>query len=227
MALYGDRGPIYVENERPRRRRVVAILLGVVLAYLLLADIAPRIGFDLTSNVLTMLGVQRAPTNSASVGQEGPAGSDGLNGLNGSDGRDGLDGLNGATGASGPQGEPGVAGADGADGADGVALNQNQGAIGFGSCDSNVVISLSSQIDPTTATFTVSTIHFSDVNAECFGQNLRVYLFSGSSGSYVLEATSDAVRIPSSSSFELDTETLNIGHVESSSLSKLAFEISG
>lgn len=239
MAIFSNRQPVYVDGEPRGRRRVATILLAIVLAYLLFADFAPRVGIDVQGSILSMLGIKRTSNADVVAGPAGANGEPGADGLNGVPGVDGKDGLNGLAGAAGPRGQTGAAGADGvngvdgidgapgADGADGVVLSQNEGAIGFGSCDDNVGVSLASRIDPTTAIFSVKTIRFTDVAAACHGLGLRVYLFSGSEGAYTLEATSDIVTIPSSSSFVFDAESLNIGAVASADLSKLAFEIAG
>lgn len=245
MAIINNRRKIYIERESPGRRRTLAILLAIVLSYLLVAEIAPSVGLDLTGTILSKLGISRPGSQ---VGAEGPAGSagaagadgiDGTNGLNGADGAPGTAGIQGADGApgtnglNGADGAPGTNGLNGADGApgtngvDGVVLNQNEGEIGFGACDTNVGVSLSSRIDTVTATFLVDRIRFTGVAEGCFGSGLRIYLFSGTEGSYVLEATSDIITIPSSATFEFDNEALNIGSVRSSVLTKMAFEITG
>ncbi len=128
-------------------------------------------------------------------------------------------------GGVGPAGAEGRPGADGAPGADGFILNRNEAVIGLGACDTNVRVSLASRIERRTAVFALDTIRFSDVSEACRGLGLRLYLFSGNEGDYTLEATSAVVTVPSSPEFTLDYKTLNIGDVDSASLSKLAFEI--
>lgn len=236
MALLNNRRKIYIQSDSPGHRRTSAILLAIVLAYLLAAEIAPSVGLDLTGTILSKLGVIRS---AGQAGAEGPAGSigpagaagsdgnDGTNGLNGADGAPGINGIDGADGTPGINGLNGVDGAPGTNGVDGVVLNQNEGEIGFGACDTNVGVSLSSRIDTVTAVFFVDRIKFSGVADGCFGSGMRIYLFSGTEGDYFLEATSDLVTIPSRSTFEFDYETLNIGSVRSSVLTRMAFEITG
>jgi hypothetical protein len=205
------------QNDDKSSRRLLLGIIALLLALLLLmvAEVAGAFGYRILNGIAQIAGVEGIR------GEQGLAGANGAAGANGKTGSDGQPGSNGTSGASGQDG------ADGQDGAPGTVLLREQGVIGFGACDADVSVSLSSRIDILSASFFVDTVHFDDVASECWGKSLDVYLFSGSEGEYQLESTAVDVPVPNSGSFDVSFNQFAPQDIPSSTLTKLAIEIAG
>jgi hypothetical protein len=211
-------------DQRSRRRsgRVVPVVLVGIIVYLLLLEFGPFFGVSLNQAIANTLGLQSA-TVQGSAGAAGPQGVPGSAGFDGRDGSNGVDGVNGRDGADG------APGADGRDGADGVGngLNNGSGEVSIGACDDNVQIRLASRVDAATATFFLNTVSISDIAPACYGQVISVYLFSGTSGSYVQEGVASNITIPNNSSMTISYTSFDDQSIRSVDLTRLLFEVAG
>jgi len=203
------------ENDERSRNGILLGLIALLLALLILfvAEVSGAFGYRIINGIAQLTG------NSGIVGEQGVAGPRGSSGSNGQPGADGQNGSNGNAGL------PGQDGADGEPGAPGTVLLREQGVIGFGACDTDVTVSLSSRIEISTATFFVNTVSFGDLDEACWGRTLDVYLFSGVDGAYQLESSALGVTVPNSASFDVSYEMFDPLNIPSSSLTKLAIEI--
>ncbi len=203
------------EKDERSRNRILLGLIALLLALLLLfvAEVSGAFGYRVINGIAQLTG------NGGIVGEQGVAGPRGSSGSNGQPGTDGQPGVNGSAGL------PGQDGADGEPGGPGTVLLREQGAIGFGTCDTDVTVSLASRIDISTATFFVNTVTFGDVDEACWGRTLDVYLFSGADGAYQLESSALDVTVPNSAGFDVSYEMFDPLDILSSSLTNLAIEI--
>ncbi|MFM1865105.1 MAG: hypothetical protein RL677_885 [Actinomycetota bacterium] len=200
-----------VYKKRPLR----TLILILIILFLLLSDFTPYFGFSLPDSIAKTFGwsIPSATTGPGPAGPAGPAGAPGAPGEKGADGTAGIDGLPGAKGKAGKAGAQGEAGADGADGAAGSAgangapgqtivdasgnLTSGRGNIALGVCDYDVLVRLTSRIltgtNPidstalTQPTFFLNTVEMSDIDSDCFGKTISIYLYSGSTGAFVEE----------------------------------------
>lgn len=97
--------------------------------------------------------------------------------------------------------------------------------IGFGACDDNVSVSVSSSIDIPTVQFLVESIRFDEVDEACWGRSMDVHLFSGTPGEYSLEATANDFLVPRSTTFTVPHTAFGGSRVDSTVLTKLAIEL--
>jgi len=204
------------EKDERSRNRILLGLIALLLALLLLfvAEVSGAFGYRIINGIAQLTG------NGGIVGEQGVAGPQGSSGSNGQPGADGQPGSNGSAGL------PGQDGADGEPGAPGTVLLREQGVIGFGACDTDVTVALASRIEISTATFFVNTVTFGDIDEACWGRTLDVYLFSGVDGAFQLESKALDVTVPSSAGFDVSYEVFDPLNIPSSSLTKLAIEIS-
>lgn len=183
-------------GTRQGRNRLVIITLGAIIIYLLLMQVGPMLGLNINSSLANALGA-RSSTIAGPEGPSGPMGPlgpQGSSGLAGSDGIDGRDGRNGAPGAAGPAGAPGATGAQGAAGAPGAPgpqgpqgasmMANGAGLVGLGSCDSNVIVTMTSEFDINRRLFFVGAIQLSDVHSDCTaaGLTLDVQVYDAAGG---------------------------------------------
>jgi hypothetical protein len=203
------------EKDERSRNRILLGLIALLLALLLLfvAEVSGAFGYRIINGIAQLTG------NSGIAGEQGMAGPRGSTGSNGQPGSDGQPGSNGSAGL------PGQNGADGEQGAPGTVLLREQGVIGFGACDTDVTVSLASRIEISTATFFVNTVSFGDIDEACWGKTIDIYLFSGADGAYQLESSALDVAVPNSASFDVSYEVFDPLNIPSSSLTKLAIEI--
>jgi hypothetical protein len=221
--------PVPTDRRAKRRNgRVVPVVLIGIIVYLLLLEFGPYFGVSLNQAIASSLGLQSS-TSQGAAGAAGPQGDPGLAGLDGRDGSDGGVGLNGRDGRDGADGADGRDGSDGADGADGSGsgLNNGTGEVSIGACDDNVRIRLASRVDAATATFFLNTVSISDIAPACYGQVISVYLFSGTSGSYVQEGVASNVTIPNNSSMTISYTSFDDQSIPSVVLTRLLFEVAG
>lgn len=204
-----------VEDKSSRGLLIGIIALLLALLLLMVAEVSGAFGYRIINTIAQISGL------------EGIRGEQGLAGANGAAGANGKTGSAGQPGSNGAAGPPGQDGVDGQDGAPGTVLLREQGVIGFGACDADVSVSLSSRIDIPSASFYVDTVHFDDVASACWGKSLDVYLFSGSEGQYQLESTAVDVPVPNSDSFVVSFNQFAPQDIPSSTLTKLAIEIAG
>jgi hypothetical protein len=197
-----------VYKKRPFR----TLILILIILFLLLSDFTPYFGFSIPDSIAKAFGwsIPSATTGPGPVGPAGPAGAPGAPGEKGADGAAGVDGLPGAKGKAGKAGAQGQAGADGAAGSAGANgapgqtivdasgnLTSGRGNIALGVCDYDVLVRLTSRIltgtDPITSnplsqpTYFLNTVEISDIDSDCFGKTISVYLYSGSTGAFVEE----------------------------------------
>lgn len=229
------------DTKPDRKNRILLGILAVLVAILilLLLEISGAFGYRIITAIADASGLRVSAVEIGPPGvqgQPGVDGSDGATGSSGPSGSDGRNGQNGADGAVGPQGVEGIPGRDGVDGAPGIqgpqgepgtVLAVEQGIIGIGSCDSNVVVSISSRFDVSTMRFLVGRVSFHGVSDDCWGRSLDVYLFTGTLGAYSLAATASDFVVPQNESFDVPYTAFDNESVESADLSKLAIELSG
>jgi Collagen triple helix repeat (20 copies) len=168
---------------------------------------APSSNLKLNQVLALLVGPEGKP------GPAGVAGRDGFVGMNGVDGKDGLPGAPGVVGAQGPAGASVIASivavgssecsglggtkfvigtvttfaCNGSGGSGGGTFGFGQGTVNIGTCDSDATVSFTFPVRWSGSDFFFREIVVSDIDGNCIGANLRIYLKIKSGGTLFLD----------------------------------------